>query len=96
MTFPCTENQDPKADPDRPLTCQCRRVTDQPFVGSNGRCKTKKGTVMSTINQDLWSFEDNRFNIPMPSNREVNAACEAIHSDLEAGDYPPVHHGRRK
>ena len=82
MTFPCTENTDPKADPDRPLICQCRVVRDQPFVGSDGRCKSKKGIVMSTINQGFWDFENKRFNMPMPGNRLVNSsACQPIASD---------------
>jgi hypothetical protein len=84
MTYPCTENTDPKADPNRPLVCQCKVNTNQPFVGTNGKCKTKKTEVMSTINQALWDFDNNRFAVPMPGDLFVNkGACAPLQSDQQ-------------
>src|SRR5208283_1771289 len=80
MTSPCTENQDPIANPNRPLICQCS-VNTTAFVGTNGGCKTKKRTIMSTINQALWDFENRKFTLPMPGYEYVQGACEHIHSD---------------
>lgn len=81
MTYPCTESTNPK-DPDRPLVCQCK-VNTTPFVGSNGRCKTKKGRVMSTINITLWDFQEKKFRPDMPGYEFVQGACAPIHSDSE-------------
>ncbi len=81
MTSPCTENPNPK-DPDRPLICQCT-IKTKPFIGSKGRCRTRKGTVMSTINQDLWDFHTGMFTLPMPGDAYVVGACAPLASDGE-------------
>lgn len=79
MTSPCQEKPDPK-DPDRPLSCQCT-VNYGPFIGTNGQCKTKKGTVMSTIPRASWDFNNGTFIFPMPGYEYVKGACEPIGSD---------------
>lgn len=82
MTSPCTEIQGGKAHHDRPLSCQCT-VNNGPFVGTDGRCKTKKGTVMSTIPKDSWDFKKGTFAFPMPGYEYVKGACAPLKSDRE-------------
>jgi hypothetical protein len=83
MTSLCTEIQDPK-NPQRPLSCQCT-VNYGPFVGTHGRCRTKKGTVMSTIPEGAWNFKRGTFSFPMPGDEYVKEACAPLKSDSPTG-----------
>jgi hypothetical protein len=56
-------------------------MKDTAFVGTEGRCKTKKGKVMSTINQELWDFDNRKFTLPMPGYEYVEGACAPLQSD---------------
>jgi hypothetical protein len=80
MTSPCVENHDRRTDHDRPLVCRCNVKTES-FVGTDGRCKSRRGEVMSTINQKFWNFHDKKFTLDMPGYEYVQGACAPIHSD---------------
>jgi hypothetical protein len=78
MAAPC--QLDP-TNPDRPLKCQCR-VERGDYVGIDGRCESRAGQVMSTIERQLWNFEEGAFAGPVPGNAFVNrGACRFLRSD---------------
>lgn len=75
---PCMENPSP-ADPDKPLTCQCR-VRQDPFVGLRG-CTGANGGIMSSFPVWAWDFEKNTYPFDMPGYEFVRGACSAMQSD---------------
>ena len=77
---PCTQSQNP-ADPNRPLTCQCRVVEDVPFLGSNGTCTGDNGGIMSSSPAETWDFQTNSYRIPVPGMEYVKSACAPFTSD---------------
>jgi hypothetical protein len=77
---PCTENRHP-SDPDKPLTCQCRVVRNEAFVGTNGSCTGDRGGIMSSFPVSSWDFENNTYPVPVPGYEWVRGACAAYKSD---------------
>jgi hypothetical protein len=75
---PCTENPNP-ADPNKPLTCQCR-VQTGPFLGF-GSCTGTNGGIMSSSPQWIWDFQKNTFSVPVPGADYVLSACAPLKSD---------------
>lgn len=75
---PCTENPNP-ANPDKPLTCQCR-VQTGPFMGF-GSCSGVNGGIMSSSPQEIWDFQRNTFAVPVPGAEYVKSACAPLKSD---------------
>lgn len=81
---PCTEIDDP-ADPERPLSCQCR-VMEGPFVGTSGSCTGANGGIISAIAIEYWDFEKSDYTSPVPGYEYVRGACAPLKSDL----WPPA------
>ena len=81
---PCTENLDP-SDPNRPLSCQCRVVEDEPFVGMNGSCTGDMGGIFSSFPLSAWDFEHDTYPFPMPGYEWVQGACAPLISDAWEG-----------
>jgi len=77
---PCTENRNP-SDPNRPLSCQCRVVENESFVGMNGSCTGDKGGIMSSMPLWAWDFQNNTYPFPMPGYEYVQGACAPVESD---------------
>lgn len=76
---PCTEIANP-ADPDRPLSCQCR-VMEGPFVGGVDSCTGEDGGIISAMALEYWDFETNDYTVPIPGYDYVRGACASLHSD---------------
>lgn len=81
---PCTEIQDP-ADPERPLSCQCR-VMEGSFVGTKDSCTGENGGIMSAMALEYWDFEKNTYSVPVPGYEYVYGACAPLKSDA----WPPA------
>lgn len=77
---PCTEIQSP-TDPEKLLSCQCRVVTNEAFVGMNGSCTGESGGIMSSMTVDAWDFQNNTYPFPMPGYEYVQGACAPLKSD---------------
>lgn len=77
---PCTENRN-SSDPNRPLSCQCRVVENEPFVGMKGSCTGDNGGIMSSMPVSAWDFEKNTYPFPMPGYEYVQGACAPLKSD---------------
>lgn len=77
---PCTENPHPY-DANRPLTCQCRVVGNEAFVGTNGSCSGDRGGIMSSFAMSAWNFQSNAYTLPVPGYEWVQGACAAYRSD---------------
>jgi len=76
---PCTEIENP-ADPDRPLTCQCR-VEEGPFVGGADSCTGEDGGIISAMALEYWDFEKSDYTVPIPGYDYVRGACDSLQSD---------------
>lgn len=76
---PCIAKQNP-ADPDRPLSCQCR-IQDTPFLGTNGSCTGDRGGIMSSSPLSSWDFRNNTYRIALPGIDYVQSACARLQSD---------------
>ncbi len=77
---PCTEIQSP-ADPEKPLSCQCRVEENTPFVGMNDSCTGDNGGIMSSMPLWAWDFQNNTYPFPMPGYEYVQGACAPLKSD---------------
>jgi hypothetical protein len=77
---PCTENLDP-SDPNRPLSCRCRVVENEPFVGVNGSCTGEMGGIFSSFPMSAWDFEHDTYPFPVPGYEWVQGACAPLGSD---------------
>jgi hypothetical protein len=76
---PCTESADP-ADPDRPLSCQCR-IRNGAFIGTKNSCTGDNGGIISAMPVDVWDFEQGTFTAPVPGYDYVQGACAPLTSD---------------
>ncbi len=77
---PCTERAEP-FDANRPLTCQCRVMQNESFVGTNGSCTGDRGGIMSSLAMSAWDFQKNTYALPVPGYEWVQGACAAYKSD---------------
>lgn len=77
---PCTEIPNP-SDPKRPLSCQCRVVDNEAFVGMNGSCSGVNGGITSSMPVSAWDFQKNTYPFPMPGYQYVQGSCEPVGSD---------------
>lgn len=77
---PCTETVNP-LDPNRPLTCDCRVVSEKSFVGTKDSCTGENGGIISAMELWAWDFEKNTFSLPVPGYEYVGPACAALKSD---------------
>lgn len=76
---PCTETSNP-ADPDRPLSCQCR-IREGAFVGTKDSCTGENGGIISAMPLSVWDFDNQTFTTPVPGYEYVQGACGALTSD---------------
>lgn len=76
---PCTEKPNP-ANPDKPLSCQCR-VQNTPFLGIGGSCTGTNGGIMSSSPLWTWDFQRNTYSFPLPGYEYVQGACAPLKSD---------------
>ena len=83
---PCSEIEHP-SDPERPLSCQCRVVKDEPFVGTDGSCTGEEGGIMSSMPLWAWDFQHNTYPFPMPGYEYVRGACAPVESDPFKGPH---------
>lgn len=77
---PCTEIRNP-SDPERPLSCQCRVVANEPFVGMNNSCTGDDGGIQSSMPVSAWDFQNDTYPFPMPGYEYVKGACAPLKSD---------------